>query len=163
MIALSSTAAIWFAIALVPLCLITVWTDLTRMKIPNRVTDLMFVFFIPLGLIALPLDVFLWQFVNPAVALMIGIIIYAVKLIGAGDIKFIVAASPYVMRPDLYEASFLLGGFLVAGAITHRVLRATIGPKLAPNWKSWHDTKRYPMGFSLGPALLAYLALAIWG
>lgn len=157
---LSPSPALWFMLAVVPLGLATIWTDLTRMKIPNWVTDSLLVAFIPLGLIALPWPDFLWQLVNPVVMLAIGLGLHTIRAMGAGDIKFLISASPYVMIGDLKIVLFMLCGTILAGVAIHRTMRATIGPRLAPNWKSWDKNGRFPFGFSLAPALFLYLLLA---
>lgn len=157
---LSSSAALIYLLAAVPLGLLTVWTDLSRMKIPNRITDALLVLFIPLGLIALPFDQFLWQLLNPVVMFAIGLAIHAARLMGAGDVKFLIAASPYVMVGDLGLVFPLLAMTMIAALVLHRVARATIGPRLAPNWQSWKERKRFPLGLALGPCFITYLVLA---
>lgn len=153
-------AALWFLPIAGLLSLAAVWTDLSRMKIPNWVTDALLIAFIPLGLIALPWQDFMWQLLNPVVMFAIGLVLHSIRAMGGGDIKFLIAASPYVMVADLKFVIFMLMGTIIAGLIIHRLMRATVGPKLAPDWVSWDRTGRYPLGFSLGPALILYLVLA---
>lgn len=156
-------AALIFLGPVAILCALTVWTDLSRMKIPNWITDLLLLAFLPLGFLALPWQDALWQWLHPLAMFALGLGLHAIRAIGAGDIKFLMAASPYIMRPDLGRVMMLLAACLLIGALLHRAARATIGPKLAPGWESWKQRKRYPMGLSLGPALVLYLAFAAAG
>lgn len=160
---LPATAALWYLPVLVPLCLAAMWTDLTRMKIPNRINDVMLLTFIPLGFIALPWETALWQWLNPAVMLVIGLGLHALRAMGGGDLKFMIAASPYVMRPDLGRMMVLLAVFLLIGFALHRLARMSPLRRMTPDWASWSATGRYPMGLSLGPALIAYLILSATG
>lgn len=153
-------AALWFLVAAIPLGMATVWTDLSRMKIPNWITDALLLSFIPLGLIALPWVDMLWQLVNPLVMLALGIVLHIARLMGGGDVKFLIAASPYVMVNDIWFVFFLLSLFMLTAFLIHRTARSTFGPRWAPDWQSWKEDKRFPLGFALGPTLIAYLALA---
>lgn len=161
--ALAADAAWWFMLVHLPLGLATIWTDLSQMKIPNWITDTMLVAFLPLGLIALPWADALWQLAHPAVLLGLGLLAHALRLVGAGDIKYIVAASPYVMRADWFAVLLILSFFMVVGFVVHRLARRSPLRALAPEWQSWHQTGRFPLGFALAPAMLAYLALAATG
>lgn len=158
--ALPQTAALWFLPCVSLLCAATVWMDLTRMKIPNWVTDALLIAFLPLGLLALPWTDFLWQLINPVVMFAIGLVLHSLRAMGGGDIKFLISASPYVLVSDLPLVFFMLAACIAGGLVIHRLLRATIGPKLAPDWVSWEKTGRYPLGLSLGPALVLYLLWA---
>lgn len=160
---LPSFAALVFLPVVTPLCLALVWTDLSRMKIPNWITDALLVAFVPLALIALPWQVALWQLAHPAVMFALGIILYSLRLYGGGDVKFLIAASPYVMLNDVAFVLVLLAAFLLAGFALHRAVRASPLRRLAPDWVSWGAQGKYPMGLSLGPTLITYLILAATG
>lgn len=160
---LTPTTALVFLPVIVPLCLVLVWTDLSRMKIPNWITDTLLVAFIPLALIAFPWQVALWQLAHPAVMFALGIILYSLRLYGGGDVKFLIAASPYVMLGDLGFVLILLAAFLLAGFALHRIVRASPLRQLAPDWVSWTAKGKYPMGLSLGPTLITYLLIAAMG
>lgn len=161
--ALPASAALIFLIAALPLGLAAVWTDITRMKIPNWVTDALLLAFIPLGLLALPWQVAAWQLLNPVFMLALGLLLHSLRVIGGGDIKFLIAASPFVMRPDLGFVAILLCVALLIGFAIHRLARRSPLARVTPHWASWHDAKRYPMGLSLGPTLIAYLVMAATG
>lgn len=160
---LPGSAALWFLLAAVPAGLATVWSDLRHMKIPNRVTDALLAAFVPLGFLALPWQDALWHWTHPAVMLALGLGFHALRLFGAGDIKFLIAASPYVALRDLGTVMLILSACLLAGFALHRGARALGAARLTPGWRSWHDRKRFPMGIALGPALVIYLSLAAMG
>lgn len=160
---LPASAALLFLIAALPLGLAAMWTDVTRMKIPNWVTDALLAAFIPLGFLALPWQDAAWQWLHPVVMLGIGLILHSLRVMGGGDIKFLVAASPYVLRPDLMLVGLILCVALLVGFALHRLARHSPLARATPDWVSWRERGRYPMGLSLGPTLIAYLALAAMG
>jgi len=56
----------------------------------------------------------------------------------------------------------ILAASLLAAWLTHRIIRATpFLRNFAPNWKSWHTGKDFPMGLALGATLVLYLALGV--
>lgn len=157
---LPALPALIFMPVVIPLCLAAMWTDLTRMKIPNWITDVMLVAFIPLGLIAFPWEMAAWQLLHPAVMLAIGLVMHAARLTGGGDIKFMVAASPYVMRADIWQVLLILCLALLVGYAVHAVLKRSPVAKATPDWASWKAKGRYPMALSLGPTMIAYLVIS---
>jgi prepilin peptidase CpaA len=56
--------------------------------------------------------------------------------------------------------ALLFTGIMIASIVTHRTVGATSLRRLAPDWESWRQGKRFPMGLALGPTLAAYLCLA---
>ncbi len=160
--ALSAHAAIWFLPFVLPICLYVAYTDLARMKITNKAVLALGAVFVVLGPIALPsLDVYLWGFAQFAIVLVAGIALNAAGVMGAGDAKFLAFAAPYVMVEDLSRLTILFTAVLLAAVVTHRGARATSKLRdLAPEWTSWEQGKRFPMGLALGPTLALYLCLA---
>ena len=100
----------------------------------------------------------LWA--NLAVVLLAGIALNAGGAVGAGDAKFAAAAAPFVAAGDAADMALILAAALLVAWAAHRLARATVGPALRPDWRSWTSGKRFPMGVALAGALLAYLALA---
>jgi len=154
-----ASAAWVFLAAALPLGLYTTWSDLARMKIPNRVTDLLFLCFVVLGFFALPFDAYLWRYANFAGGLALGLAFFAAGAMGAGDSKFIAAAAPYIAVQDLLFTGLIFSAALLGTFVTHRVVGRTPLKNLAPHWVSWSAGKKYPMGFALSVTLVAYLAL----
>ena len=72
--ALPASAAWWFLLIAVPVGLWVAYTDLSRMKITNAAVVALFAGYAVLGLLALPLQTYLWGYAHLAVVLVIGII-----------------------------------------------------------------------------------------
>ena len=132
------------------------------MKIPNLANYALVLGFAVLGLIALPFEQYLWQWLNLIIVLVIGIILNAAGLVGAGDAKFTAAAAPMIMKDDLPLLIPVFAACLLAGYVTHRIAKHTPLRKLAPEWESWQTGKRFPMGFPLGMTLIFYLLLVLF-
>ncbi|KJZ18268.1 A24 family peptidase [Loktanella sp. S4079] len=164
---LSAYAAYWFLPVAIPISLYVAWNDMRIMKIPNSVNALLLCSYAILGLFALPFDQYLWQWLHAPVVLVVGVLIWGLKLgIGAGDVKFMTAASPMISADDWYFFLVLYISCLLASVFT--VFLAKLSPlrKLSPDWKSleagedprWYKT-RLPKGLALGGALSFYLLL----
>jgi len=137
------------------------YTDLSRMKITNKANMALLGIFLVIGLIALPFDIYLWQLPHVVVVLVIGMVLNAVGALGAGDSKFLAAAAPFIALGDLVMIMWLFIGTFMAALVSHKVVKNTSLRNLAPTWASWHQGKRFPMGYALGATLILYLALGI--
>ncbi len=159
--ALSFWTAAWFAPFVLPICLYVIWSDLARMKIPNAAVLALGLVFVTIGLVALPFDTYLWRLVTAAVIFAIGLLLYAIGGIGAGDIKFAAVMAPFFDPGDLRTGLYLFAGVLLAAVATHRLGRH-LRPlrQITPGWISW-DHKNFPMGFALAGALAFYLILGL--
>lgn len=160
---ISASAALWFAPFVLPICLYVCFTDMKGMRIPNHAVVTLFVVFAVIGLIALPLDVYLWRYVHVLVVLVAGIALNAGGVMGAGDAKFLAAAAPFVHLGDLRFLMALYAATLLAAFLAHRIGKFTPLRRLAPAWESWTNPK-FPMGLALGGGLGIYLVLgALYG
>ena len=158
----NATAATWFLIGAFPICLWVAWSDLRGMRIPNKAVVALFAVFAVTGLFTLPFDIYLWRYSHLAVVLAVGFLLNMGGLMGAGDAKFLAAAAPMVAYRDFPEMVVILSVTLFAGFIAHRIARATPLRRLAPEWQSWSTGQRFPMGYPLAGALVAYLVFCIW-
>lgn len=156
---LTASAAGWFLIAALPISMWVAWSDLRTMKIPNVAVYALVASFAVLGLIALPFEQYLWQWLNGIVMLVVGIALWAARAMGAGDSKFIAAAAPMVGLGDLQLVIFMLAACMLAGVVTHRIAKYSPLRRLAPDWESWEPKKgkKFPLGFPLGVTLVMYL------
>jgi prepilin peptidase CpaA len=154
---LTTTQALWFLPAALPICLAVAWNDLTSMRIPNSLVVATFVAFAVLGFIALPFETYLWRWSHLVVFLIIGMIANAAGLLGAGDAKFIAAAAPFFAAGDAQYVVVVLAVCIFGGFIVHRIAKHTALRQLAPDWKSWTTGKRFPMGFPLAMTFVTYL------
>ena len=159
-IALPAQAGLWFFIASLPICFWVMLSDLRAMRIPNKAVIALVAVFLLVGVWVLPLPVIATQLVQMVVMLLVGIVLNAASVFGAGDAKFAAAAAPFVMLGDVTFVLMLLALNLLASMITHRVAGRTPLRKLAPGWESWERKKDFPMGLSLGSTLSIYLGLA---
>lgn len=153
--------AIWFLPAALPVCLWVAWTDMKYMKIPNRAVLTLTALFAVIGLVALPIDVYLVRWLQLGVVLAIGFVMATAGLVGAGDAKFAAAMAPFIAREDALFFAFLFTATLMAALVTHRVARRIPALRRAfADWESWERGNDFPMGLALGGALAMYLALA---
>ncbi len=157
----TSASALWFLPFAVPISIWVAWSDMKFMKIPNMAVLALFGAFVIVGLIALPLDEYLQRLLHLVVVLVVGFVISALGLIGAGDAKFAAVMAPFVALGDTFRMGYLLAAIILAAFVTHRLFqRSKAFRKLTPNWESW-DNKDFPMGLALGSALVIYLALGV--
>ena len=157
--AITSHAAMWFLPFVVPICLYVMYTDLARMKITNTANMALLAVFVVIGLFVMPFDQYLWRLGGMVIVLIVGVILNAAGVMGAGDSKFIAAAAPFVALGDLIMLAWLFSAVMIAAIVTHRAARMTGLRNLAPHWTSWEKGKKFPMGLALGPTLIIYLSL----
>lgn len=160
---LSASAAGWFLIPVVPICLHVVWSDLSALKIRNGAVEALGMTYVLMGPFVLPLDMYLWNYSHLLVMLVVGFLLNMGGAMGAGDAKFLAAAAPFVARPDFAAIAYILVAALLGGYVVHRLLKMSPLRNATPNWVSWSSGKRFPMGFPLGTALVVYLALVALG
>ena len=108
---ITSYAALWFLPFALPLCAYTIYTDLAFMRITNVTVIALAAVFVLIGPIALPFDSYLWHLLAMVVALVVGIFMNAGGLMGAGDAKFIAAATPFIALGDV---RFVMSLFMAA-------------------------------------------------
>ena len=162
--AISATAALWFLPFVLPICLYVAFTDMKQMRITNQAVLVLIAIFVVLGLFLLPFETYLWRLLSLVIVLVIGIVLNAAGVMGAGDAKFAAAAAPFIAMGDLRLLMMLFMATLLAAAATHRGVKYTPLRRLAPDWQSWQETKKFPMGLALGTTLGLYLILgAVYG
>ena len=159
---LTAWAAGWFLLAAVPISGFVIFSDLSRMKIPNLAVGALVAAYAVLGLIALPFEMYLWQWTHLVVLLIVGIVLNAAGTMGAGDAKFIAAAGPMLGSADIRLLIPLFAACLLAGFVAHRIARASPIRKAVPHWESWTAGRRFPMGFPLGMTLVFYLLIVLF-
>lgn len=140
------------------------WNDMKFMKIPNMAVVALFGIFVILGPLALPLDEYLWRYVHAVVVLVLGFVANQVRMMGAGDAKFLAAMAPFFDRGDIGVLLPVFTGVILAAFATHRLFRAIPSVRRAyPDWASWTHAK-FPMGLALSGVLILYLGLgAVFG
>ena len=158
---ISAFSALVFFPLVLPLCVYVSFSDMRDMRIPNQIVVMLFLVFAVLGLIALPLDAYLWRYIHLLVVLIAGIALNAGGVMGAGDAKFAAAAAPFIHVGDLRFLMALFAANILAAYVAHRIGQHTGLRNIAPHWKSWTNPK-FPMGLALGGTLALYLGLGIW-
>lgn len=129
------------------------------MRIPNYSVVALAVVFLIVGLIALPFADYPWRLLQLVIILLLGMVMNAAGLVGAGDAKFAAAAAPFVHAGDLRLMIVILAANILAAFVTHRIAKHSPIRKLAPDWESWHRGWDFPMGLALGGTLAIYLIL----
>lgn len=162
--AISASAALWFLPFATPIGLWVAWNDMAFMKIPNKAVTALIAVYAVIGLVALPLETYAWQWLHLLVVLAIGFVMNLAGLLGAGDAKFAAAMAPFVALGDIATILYLFSGVLLAAFACHRGIRAIPAIRGAlPQWQSW-ERNDFPMGLALGGLLIIYLALgAVFG
>ncbi|PRY25112.1 prepilin peptidase CpaA [Aliiruegeria haliotis] len=159
----------WEALCFLPFAVpIGIWVavnDMAHMKIPNKAVMALVAVFAVVGLVALPLEAYLWRWLHLVVVLVIGFLANMIRLLGAGDAKFAAAMAPFIVLGDATKVIYLFAGLVLLTYAGHRIARAVPAIRNAtPDWESWKRRKDFPMGLALGPLLIVYLALgALYG
>ncbi|MDF3412967.1 hypothetical protein HKX54_00725 [Sulfitobacter sp. M57] len=157
--AVDATNALWFLPFVLPICLYVAFTDMAQMKITNQAVIALTLVFVILGVFLMPFTDYLWRLAALVIVLVVGIILNAAGALGAGDAKFAAAAAPFIALGDLLLLMNLFAATLLAAIVAHRGIKYTPLRRLAPEWASWEQGKKFPMGLALGPALAIYLIL----
>lgn len=151
--------AVWFLPFVLPLCIYVSWSDMRAMRIPNESVLALAAIFLVAGLIAVPLADYPWRLVQLGIVLVIGFVMNATGLVGAGDAKFAAAAAPFIHPGDWLFVAMLYASTLLAAFAAHRLGKYTPLRRMAPDWKSWDTGSDFPMGLALGGTLALYLLL----
>jgi prepilin peptidase CpaA len=154
----SSPETALLLIGALPICAWVAWSDLTRMKIPNRAVLALIAVFLIAGPFVLPWSDYAVRWAHLAVVLAVGIGLTAFRLIGAGDAKFLAAMSLFIEARHATLVLMLTAAVLVAAYVAHRAARRSPLRARVPHWESWRR-EEFPMGIALGTALAVYLVL----
>ncbi|MCG6882721.1 MAG: prepilin peptidase [Silicimonas sp.] len=156
------TTAAWFLPLVLPIALWVAWSDMATMKIPNKAVLALLAVFVVVGPIALPFNDYLWRYAHFGVVIVLGFVLSSLGTMGAGDAKFGAAMAPFIARQDVVLFMFLLGATTIAAFLLHRSARSSNAIRSRfPEWESW-TRREFPMGFALAPALVFYLAVAVF-
>ena len=157
--AITATSALWFLPFVLPICFYVMFTDMAQMRITNQAVVVLALVFVVVGLFVLPFNTYLWRLLGLVTVLVIGVVLNAAGVMGAGDSKFLAAGAPFVALGDLRMLMALFMAVILASVATHRLAKHTPLRRLAPDWASWSQAKKFPMGLALGATLAVYLIL----
>lgn len=158
-LSVTTWSALWFLPFVVPICIYVCWSDMRAMKIPNKAVLALAMVFLLVGLIAVPLPEYPWRLLQLVIMLLLGIVLNATGLVGAGDAKFAAAAAPFIHPGDFVFLLMLLAATLLGAFAAHRLAKYTPLRRMAPSWQSWDTGSDFPMGLALGGTLAIYLML----
>ncbi|MEQ9694842.1 prepilin peptidase [Shimia sp. SDUM112013] len=158
---ITAWSATWFLPFVLPICFYVAWSDMRAMRIPNHAVLALLGVFVVIGLIALPLPDYGWRLTHVVVILLVGMVLNAGGLVGAGDAKFAAAAAPFIAVGDIRFLIVIFSANLLAAWITHRIAKHSPVRRLVPDWESWDQGWDFPMGLALGGTLAIYLVLGI--
>ena len=143
-------------------------SDVTTMTIPNRLSLALIVLFFPCALIAgLPLATVGWCVGVGLVALVVGMVLFALRVFGGGDAKMIAAAALWLgveAAPTFVLWTAITGGLFAAALL---VARRQAVPYVgnAPGWVGRLLAPKgdipYGVGICLG-ALMAFPQSALF-
>jgi prepilin peptidase CpaA len=159
---LSQAEGLLFLPFVLPICLWVIWSDLSTMKIPNPANLALVGVFVVLGLFVLPLGDYGWRLAQLGIVLGLAFVANLIGMMGAGDSKFLAAAAPFIAPGDTGMLLLLLAAITICAVIAHRIAKYSPLRRMAPDWVSWSQSKKFPMGFALGSALVVYLALGVF-
>lgn len=157
----TATAAAWLLPAALSISLWVAWSDMKAMRIPNLAVYLLLGSFLVIGFFVMETGDYLWRLSHVVVMLVVGMVLNALRLMGAGDAKFIAAAAPFVALGDWNILVFVYAASFLGCYALHRIAKHSPIRRLAPEWQSWTSGKRFPMGLALGTTLCGYLVLAL--
>ncbi|SDE38410.1 prepilin peptidase [Limimaricola pyoseonensis] len=135
-----------------PLMAAMIWTDLTRMKIPNLLVLAVLVLGAGCAAFGLMPDLGLRVMAGLGV-LVVGIGLFAMGVMGGGDAKMLAALVP-LLPPDAWGGFAMLLSLTMLGgaALVFAARRVAGGPEAG--WVSLRESRRYPLGLSIGAAAL---------
>lgn len=143
----------------IPFCVWSTISDMRVMKIPNVLVIAMAISFLVVGIIFLPIDVFLWRLLGGFIVLVIGFLLNMVGAVGGGDAKFAAVMAMFVAQGDILRFIFILAiGTLIAVALHYFIGKLKFARPITTTWTSWAKDGKFPMGFGMGGALIYYLA-----
>ena len=154
--------ALVFLPFVLPIAIWVAWSDMARMKIPNKAVMAMAALWPLLCWIAFPWDwqLWLWGFGLMGIVLLAGFIGNAAGLFGAGDAKFAAAMAPIFVYGDPMFIAALYAFCSIGAFAVHRGMKQVPAIRRAtPDWKSWTHNK-FPMGLALASMVVIYLLAA---
>lgn len=159
---METTPLILALVAMTPLMIYVMWSDLKHLRIPNWVVLAVLAIFVVTGLWGLPLDTFLWRLVHGLAFLVIGFGIFSVAggKVGGGDMKLIAVLVPFVAAADALFVLLVYTVVTFAGLFLHRMIRAYLrGREIG--WRAFDQNIYYPVGLVLGVTILVYLGIEV--
>lgn len=134
------------------------WGDLFQRRIPNWLCAVTAIAGLALGLVIGGLPLLGWQTLHAAIALMAGMLLFRIGLVGGGDAKFYAAVAawfPLAVAPRLLMSVALSG---LALLVVWFVYRRAMGKPISRAGNNPGDKLPYGIAIAIG-AVVARLAL----
>ncbi|MDQ2064882.1 prepilin peptidase [Xinfangfangia sp. CPCC 101601] len=152
--------ALIFLPFVLPIAIWVAWSDMARMKIPNKAVIAMAALWPLLGWLVFPWQLWLLGIGIMVIVLVVGFIGNIAGLFGAGDAKFAAAMAGIFTAGDPMFIAALYAICSIGAFVVHRGLRAIPAvTRMTPEWKSWTH-KKFPMGLALSAMVVIYLLAA---
>jgi prepilin peptidase CpaA len=160
---ITPTGALILLVPALPIAIWATWSDLKRMKIPNKAVLAMAAIWPLLGWLAVPTwTAWFWGFAIMAIVFVLGYLLYTTGTFGAGDAKYSAAFSPMFVGAPIGFLLMLIASCMIGALIVHRIANATPAiRRMTPDWTSW-DKRVFPFGLALSGMLVIYLVAACW-
>jgi prepilin peptidase CpaA len=172
---MSAQTAMWLLPFVLPVALYIVWSDLRSMRISNRSVMLLFGVFVVIGPFAFGVPDYFYQLLQAPVVLVVGMLLWGLRLMGGGDAKLLAAMAPFIVLADIVAVLWIFVAASIGGLVTHSLFRFTPLHRIVPDWASWSARKgdlrggllgldlAFPKGLVLAMTLVFYLGLALLG
>lgn len=141
---------------LAPLFIAVILFDLRVMRIPNRLVALIAVVAVAVLVLDVAWDEALLRLAVAGAVLLIGLVLFALRLMGGGDIKVLTVIMLLIPTDTLPIFGLLLSASIFVGIAIMGIARA-LAKGHQTRWRSFWDRRRFPLGLPIGMAALAYL------
>ncbi|SFE10992.1 prepilin peptidase CpaA [Sulfitobacter brevis] len=142
-----------------PLLVCVILYDMRFMRIPNRLVLVILVVAVGSLAFSVSLEQIVWRAAAAAVVFVFGLTLFALRLMGGGDVKLLAVLTLLIPTDALAVFALVLSVGIVAGVVLLMVLRAALKNR-ETGWRGIEDHSRFPLGLSIGLSGLAFLALA---
>lgn len=168
---LEPTALALATAGLIPMLLYVMWSDAATMRIPNAASLMIFLVFIPTGLMGLPLEVFGWRILHTVIAFFVGFGLFQISggRVGGGDLKLIIALTPYVNFNTLGWILVLWSGITLVSLGAFMLARYVLkGESFGMASLEKHPVPGsarpyFPAGVSIGLSFIVYFVMLLTG
>ena len=137
------------------LLLVVAFVDLRALRIPDALTVVTLLAFFPVA-VGLPFDELIFRISVAGSIFAIGFFLFAFRLFGGGDVKFLPVLLLFVPSGELLIFSYCLSFSILLAILTLSLARRLNTPILA-NWASVSKAQSLPLGVSF-----AYAGLLHW-
>ncbi|MEW9922225.1 prepilin peptidase [Marimonas sp. MJW-29] len=141
-------------VLLSPLLFWVAWSDLTKMRIPNRIvfiTLCVFVVFVPL----LPIDSVMSRVLAALGVFAVGFVLFAFRMFGGGDVKILAALMLFIPPATLPLFGFVFSLSMLFGIGIVVTMRASPWAERS-RWVSLRAKGYFPVGVAIALAGLVH-------